>query len=289
MTTQTFRNISDTAIWAAVYRAGETERADALFRDPFARRLAGERGQAIAAAMRAHDRHAWAWVMRTVLFDRLLLEAIARGADLVVNLAAGLDTRPYRMDLPADLRWVEVDLPGILDDKEAILRGERPACRLERILLDLADAAARRELFLRLGREARRAVILTEGLLIYLTAEEAGALARDLAAPESFREWILDLASPGLLRMLQKQIGDPLSQAGAPLRFGPADGPRFFEPFGWRAAAVASPLREAARHRRIPLWMRLVARIPDPTGPMRTRIWSGICRLERREEGPLPA
>jgi O-methyltransferase involved in polyketide biosynthesis len=42
------RNISDTALWVAVYRARETDRPDAVFRDPFARRLAGERGEQIA-------------------------------------------------------------------------------------------------------------------------------------------------------------------------------------------------------------------------------------------------
>src|SRR3974390_288427 len=38
------RNISDTAFWAAIYRARETEQPNPLFRDPFARRLAGTRG-----------------------------------------------------------------------------------------------------------------------------------------------------------------------------------------------------------------------------------------------------
>src|ERR1700675_2181374 len=145
------RNISDTAIWAALYRARETERKNALFRDPFARRLAGERGDHIAATMRAHDEHEWAWVMRTVLFDRFIAGEIAAGADMVVNLAAGLDARPYRMALPPALQWIEVDLPDLLEYKERILRDEKPACALERVRLDLADQAARRELFRKLG------------------------------------------------------------------------------------------------------------------------------------------
>ena len=45
------RNVSDTARWVAIYRAMESERPDALFHDPFARRLGGERGEAIAKAM----------------------------------------------------------------------------------------------------------------------------------------------------------------------------------------------------------------------------------------------
>jgi methyltransferase (TIGR00027 family) len=285
---QTFRDISDTAIWAAIYRARETERPDALFHDPFAAGLAGLRGAAIAEAMRSHDRYAWAWVMRTVLFDRLLCELIAQGADLVVNLAAGLDARPYRMTLPAQLRWVEVDLPGILDYKEEALQGQRPAGRLERVRLDLSDVAGRRALFDRLGQESRKAVVLTEGLLIYLNAAEVAELAEDLAAPPAFRHWILDIASPGLLRLLQKEVGGDLNKAGAPLKFAPADGPRFFEAHGWRVASVRSPLKEAAQVKRVPFWMRLVARIPEPTGPMRSRIWSGICRLDRVEEHGAP-
>jgi len=142
-----FRNISDTAIWAAIYRARETERPNALFRDPFAKRLTGERGVQIAAVMKVHDQHEWAWVMRTVLFDGFIAQQVGQGVDLVVNLAAGLDARPYRMALPSSLRWVEVDLPAILDYKEEILRGEEPVCVLERVRLDLSDVAARRERF----------------------------------------------------------------------------------------------------------------------------------------------
>src|SRR5437899_361360 len=145
------RNISDTARWAAVYRARETERPDALFRDPFARRLAGDRGEQIAAAMKFTDRHTWSWVTRTYLFDQFITEQIAQGVDAVVNLAAGLDARPYRMPLPPALKWVEVDLPDLLNYKDEILAGEKPVCQLERVRLDLADVAARRELFQRIG------------------------------------------------------------------------------------------------------------------------------------------
>src|SRR5262249_81560 len=195
------RNISDTALWAARYRARETERPDGLFRDPYARRLAGERGEQVAAAFPTHDRNEWAWIMRTVLFDRFLTQQIAAGADMVVNLAAGLDARPYRMTLPAALQWVEVDLPDLLSYKEEILRGEKPARALTRVALDLSDLGARRALFADLSRRAGNAVVLTEGLLIYFSREEVGVFADDLGAQPTFRHWILDIASPGLLKM----------------------------------------------------------------------------------------
>ena len=85
-------NVSDTARWVAVYRAWESARADALFRDPYADRLAGERGRAIAALMPLQARSGWPMIARTKLIDDLVQAAIARGCDCVLNLAAGLDT-----------------------------------------------------------------------------------------------------------------------------------------------------------------------------------------------------
>jgi len=275
------RNVSDTALWSAVYRAAETERPDALFRDPYARRLAGERGRQIAESVPGAVRADWAWVGRTYLFDQLIAEQLAQGADMVVNLAAGLDARPYRMDLPPALQWIEVDLPGILDYKEEVLAGEQPRCALERVRLDLSDGTARRDLFARLGSRSRRALILTEGLLIYLDADEAASLARDLAAPAPFRSWIFDIASPGLLRLLQKNLGPQLTRASASLKFGPPEGPGYFEPHGWKPVQVLSPLKTAAHFKRLTFGMRLIALLPESQGRQGSRPWSGICLLEK--------
>src|SRR5437868_4386245 len=112
------RDISDTARWAAIYRARETERSDAVYRDPFARKLAGTRGDEIAASMPFSDKATWSWVTRTYLFDQFINEQVCDGVDMVVNLAAGLDTRPYRLALPAALQWIEIDLPDLLTYKE---------------------------------------------------------------------------------------------------------------------------------------------------------------------------
>ena len=150
------RNISDTARWVAVYRARESERPDAVFRDPFARRLAGERGEQIAASIAFMEKNSWPFVARTWLTDHIISDQVRQGADMVINLAAGLDARPYRMELPGSLQWIEVDLPEILAHKEEILRKEKPVCALERVRLDLSDVQARRELFLQLGRRANR-------------------------------------------------------------------------------------------------------------------------------------
>ena len=237
------RNISDTARWVAVYRARETERPDAVFRDPFARKLAGEHGEQIAVSISFMEKNAWPMVARTWLIDRLIMEQVRQGAEMVINLAAGLDARPYRMELPRTLHWIEVDLPEILAHKEEILRDDKPVCALQRVRLDLADASARRELFSELSRRAKRILVVAEGLLIYLTEEEVAAMASDLAAPESFQHWIIDLASPGLLRMLAKKMSAPLDQAGVPLKFAPQEGPEFFTRCGWEPEEIHSTKR----------------------------------------------
>src|SRR6058998_4302733 len=134
----------------------ESERPDALFRDPYARKLAGERGERIVASMRRGRAMAWPMIVRTAVLDELILRAIERdGVDTVLNLAAGLDTRPYRLPLARSLRWVEVDFPDVIAYKKEQLAGERPACALEQLGVDLTDPARRRALFAQIGVGAR--------------------------------------------------------------------------------------------------------------------------------------
>ena len=275
------RNISDTARWAALYRARESERPDAHFRDPLARKLAGERGEQIAKSLAFTEKHAWTWTTRTVLYDRFITEQIQQGADMVLNLAAGLDARPYRMALPPALQWIEVDLHGILDYKEEVLKGEKPVCALERFRLDLANVEARRELFTKLGQRAKKVLIVTEGLLIYLSAGEVGSLAKDLAGVPSFDGWIIDIASPGLLEMMQKQMGSQLDEAGVPFKFGPPEGPEFFTPFGWKPVDVRGMLKTAAKLKRLSLGMWFLSLLPESKGKQGKRPWSAICLLKK--------
>src|SRR5437879_8802297 len=170
--TAAIEHVSDTARWVALYRAMESERPDALFRDPYARKLAGERGERILASMRKGRAWAWPMVVRTAVMDELILRAIARdGVGTVLNLAAGLDTRPYRLPLSPALRWVEVDFPDVIAYKQAQLAGERPACALEQVGMDLTDVANRRSQFARTGTTARQVLLVGDGLVVYLTPD----------------------------------------------------------------------------------------------------------------------
>ncbi len=276
----TVRGVSDTARWVAYFRALETRRPDALFRDPYAELLAGEHGFQIANTLADGNKHEWAWVARTYLFDQFLSRVIQEGADLVVNLAAGLDARPYRMNLPPTLQWVEVDLPEIVSYKEDILAKDEPRCRLERISLDLSDVHARRKLFAELDDRATKVVVASEGLLIYFTAEEVASLARDLAAGKHFQSWIIDLASPGQLRLMQRTTGKQLSEAGAAFKFGPREGASFFKPYRWEPKDVQGMLKTAAHYHRAPV--DLLSLLPEPKGNAGNYPWTGVCLLKKR-------
>ncbi len=278
-------NISDTARWVAYYRAMESDRPDALFTDPFARRLAGERGENIVDNMSQGKAMAWAMIVRTAVFDEIILDTIASyDIDTVINLAAGLDTRPWRMPLAPMLRWIDVDLPGILDYKLDTLRESRPVCEYEAVRLDLTNDDARKALFARLSAASRAALVVTEGLLIYLTAEEAGNISRDLHAAGSFRFWLIDIASPRLLAIMNRSWGKRVEEANAQFRFAPAEGTAFYAKYGWKEMEFRSAMDEARRlHREMRMaWLwRFMGRLQPAKTREEFRRMSGIVLLER--------
>ena len=276
------RNVSDTALWVAVYRAMESERGDAHFQDPYARRLAGDRGQAIVDAMPRGKTMSWPMVVRTAVMDEIVMRCVQQGARTVLNLAAGLDARPYRLPLPSTLRWLHVDLPDMVDYFRERMAGETPHCELEFITGDLRDAATRREVFANAAAQGP-VLVITEGLLVYLESEQVSELARDLHDVAHARWWLTDLASPMLLKFLEKQWQPKLTQGNAPFRFGPAEGTAFFAPFGWREAEFRSTWDESKRLKRtMPgawLW-NLLSKFQSVQKREAGRRMSGIVLLE---------
>lgn len=276
------RNVSDTALWVAIYRAMESERADALFVDPFARRLGGERGEAIVRAMPRGASMSWPLVVRTAVMDDIVMRGVAQGATTVLNLAAGLDARPYRLALPPTLRWLHVDLPDMVDYFREHMAGETARCNVEFIAADLREIDARREVLARAAGNGP-VLVITEGLLLYLTAEQVADLAAELRGVADIRWWLTDLASPMLLKLLEKHWAPRLREGNAPMQFGPAQGTGFFAPFGWREAEFRSTWDESWRlDRTMPgawLW-RLLAMLQSKRRQEEGRRMSGIALLE---------
>ena len=257
-------HVADTALWVATYRALESERPDALFRDPLAGVLTGERGRKIAEKMSYARFMAWLMVVRTIAIDELTKRAIGLGVDTVVNLGAGLDTRPYRMDLPSSLRWIEIDFPQVIQYKAEKLRAEVPVCQLERISADLSDVSLRRTIFQRIGAESKKSLTITEGVIAYINSDDARALSRDLFAVPSFKYWIQDYRQGGFRQMSSPKLRRLLRDS--PFKFDVLDSLSFFKQQGWSVLEKRIAADEAERiGRPFPFifpWSLLLAVLP---------------------------
>lgn len=277
-------HVSDTARWVAMYRAMESDRPDALFHDRWARQLAGPQGEAILRHLPKARQTSWPMIVRTQVMDEFILHAVSEdGVDTVLNLASGLDTRPYRLPLPRSLRWVEADFDDVLRYKKGVLDQEQPKCVLEHAPVDLTDVAARTQLFTRVGGSSKRTFVIAEGLLVYLQSEEVARLADDLAVHPSFQFWLIDLASPELLKRLNKVWGKSMEQT--PLIFGPAEGTKFFEPHGWREKEFRSMFMESLRLKRtmrFAWFFMFLGHFAPEARRAQLRRMSGIVLLERK-------
>jgi methyltransferase (TIGR00027 family) len=253
MKTENIQHVSDTAHWIAAFRALETDRPDAVFKDHLAKKLAGETGFEMVETTPNKEAMAFAMVARTTAIDRLVESAITQGVDTVINLGAGLDTRPYRMKLPADLHWVEVDFQKSINFKNNLLLSDNPVCRLTRIGADLSVDDERTRVFQKLNAETKQALIITEGVVAYLTKEQAEKLSTSIHSFPNFHFWIMDytqgkLRTNSYLKSLKKKL------VHAPLQFNEKDPIQFFSRQGWRLAENIFILDEADRiKRKLPL------------------------------------
>ena len=188
--------VSRTALGVAGLRAAESDRPDRLIDDPYAR-LFFVAGKALFPAPDRAEKPGPGLgslfysqvVVRTGFYDEYLVGAVAAGCTQVVLLAAGLDSRAFRLDWPAGLRLFELDLPGVLEFKDRVLteHGAVPRCARVVVPVDLREdwSCALREA----GFDPTRPTAwLAEGLLIYLSFDEAAALlgtVGELSAPGS--------------------------------------------------------------------------------------------------------
>jgi methyltransferase (TIGR00027 family) len=279
-------SVADTAFWVATYRADEGKRPDALFSDPLAERLVEGRGREITRAMTNDAMTAWTVVVRTRIIDDFVTKAVADGFDTVLNLGAGLDTRPYRMDLPASLRWIEVDFASTIDFKEERLAGERARCELERRRVDLSRAEDRRALLAEVDAKGRRILVLTEGVVPYLTNDAVSELAADLHRCAHVERWVLEYmggAGPSVRKLVMRRRRTQLEHA--PFLFEPKDWRALFAAQGWQPADLRYVAVEGQRLGRmapLPWWLMFILRRLPKSLRERSRKNYGYAVLERR-------
>jgi methyltransferase (TIGR00027 family) len=240
-----------TGTWIAAVRARESARPDPLFVDEFAHGLAGAQGYAtIARSEGAAGGENTMIPVRVRWFDDAILAAVAGGLRQVVLLGAGLDTRPYRLDLPSELDWYDLDIPEVLADKASALVSARPRCRYHPVGADLTGgwSAALKGA----GFAASNATLwVAEGLFFYLSqASILDILQRTVGPGGRFLADII--GTPGLAGPAMRPYLDWCVRNGTPPPFGHDDPAALFAAGGWRVDSVRAPGAPDANYGRLP-------------------------------------
>ncbi|MEU7488199.1 SAM-dependent methyltransferase [Streptomyces sp. NPDC042319] len=275
--------VSRTAQWTAAARALETEREDRLFADPYARTVADEIGFELL------ERYAGAGTVpflaiRTTYLDRAIGRAVTdKGIQQVVFLAAGMDTRFYRLAWPAGVTVYELDRPALLDAKAAMLAEEpAPAGRERRtVAVDLTqdwtgplkEAGWRSEL---------PTLWVVEGLLFFLPEAAVRTLITTLAGQSAPGSVLLGdvISRAALQNPLSRPFLRALEEDGNPWLFGTEEPERLLAECGWAVREVKQPGEDGADFGRWPYSVtpREVPRVP--------RSFLFTCDLPTGEENP---
>ncbi|GIH50576.1 methyltransferase, TIGR00027 family [Microbispora rosea] len=232
------------AYWTAAVRARETARPDRLFQDPWASALAGNRGRELLRRKEARDQREDVLLpLRTRWFDDAVAAELTERTGQLVELGAGLDTRPYRLQLPAGTRAFELDQSSVQQHKEAVLATmPTPLRSVTDVTTDLGGDWSRD--LVHAGFEpSRRSVWVAEGLLMYLDHGAATRLLRTAAS----------LSAPGsvlILDTLARSARSAARVAGTGAKFLPDDLPSLLATCHWTQrehTTIAGPARAYGR------------------------------------------
>jgi methyltransferase (TIGR00027 family) len=241
--------VSRTAIGVAALRDRESRRPDRLFDDPYAGAFV-DAARALIPDLPVPDAHRpltgvgalfyTPAVLRTRFYDGYLLDAAAAGCTQVVLLAAGLDTRAFRLAWPSSVRLYELDLPEVLEFKQRVLDGRSatPSCERAVVHADLREDWTR-ALVTAGFRPSAPTVWLIEGLLVYLSRPDAEGLleaVHGLSAPGS--QVSFEHTPPGDDGLIaQARAAMPDARVTALWKDGlGGDGPGWLAERGWRCA-----------------------------------------------------
>ncbi len=163
------------------------------------------------------------------------------------------------MDLPNSLVWIEVDYPDIIAFKEERLQHQSPRRRLSRLKRDLANKTEREQVLADANARAKKILVLTEGVVPYLSEEDVASLAGELKSLDRVAYWVVDYISAIASKYRPRQMKRKMQNA--PFKFEPEDWFGFFERHGWRSKEMRYFADEADRLKRplqFPLWIKLI-------------------------------
>ena len=275
----------DTAYLIAAIRAAESIRPGSVLHDPYSAELCGSRGPELLESLPSLPGDRWPVIARTWATDQFVAGLLEGGVRTVLDIGAGLSTRPWRLTGPTAeaATWIEVDSEHFLWTKYG------DWSRLCRWGLRKTQFWACSDVFddpflarLQPARTPGPVLAVTEGLLAYSNHCDVKLLALRLASQPSIRWWIADFASPASFRLFSKTaLGRLMRRSGLPFRFSPEEGVRaFVKSCGWETVTYSSTVRVASHLGILPASLKAWAG-KDRIGP----VWSGVWLMRRAAQG----
>jgi methyltransferase (TIGR00027 family) len=253
MENETADRVARTARWTAGMRAIESRRPDRLFEDRWAEALAGPEGMDWAQR-RVSGGIAPIFALRTRFYDDHLVAVTGpEGCRQVVILAAGLDTRAWRMSWPPSTKLFELDRPSLFAVKDAVLAGVDPACERKTVGVDLRDPWTGPLVLAGFDASLPSAWIL-EGFLFYLPNADIARILGEVtavSAPSSSLAFDIvnsaTFGSPYTRSWVEMQAAE-----GAPWQGSMDDPKAVLSALGWDATVI-QPGEPEANHGRFTL------------------------------------
>lgn len=238
-------DVSYTAQWTAAARAVESERADdPMFHDPYARELAAPRGFELL------DKYGGGGLLpfiaiRTKYFDDGITAVLRdTGIQQVVFVAAGMDTRAYRLAWPTGSTVYEADHTALVNEKRRRLTalGAKPLVERREVPVDLAGDWLP-TLYTAGFDRTLPTLWVAEGLMFFLTQEQATGLLDTLGSVSAPGSWLaVDFASTALLRSpFSRTFLKALAEDGTPWLFGTDTPEEFLAASGWKVRDLKEP------------------------------------------------
>ncbi len=248
--------VSYTAQWTAAARAVESERVgDAMFDDPFARELAAPRGFELL------DKYGGGGLLpfiaiRTKYLDDSI-EAILResGIRQVVFIAAGMDTRAFRLEWPSGTTVYEVDHVALIEEKRRRLDALGGKVKVERREVSADLASEWLPTLHAAGFDKDKPTLwVAEGLMFFLTQEQATGVLDTLGSVSAAGSWLaVDFVSKALLRSpFSRSFLKGLREDNTPWLFGTDEPEEFLAASGWKVRELKEPGEPGAGEGRWP-------------------------------------
>jgi methyltransferase (TIGR00027 family) len=241
--------VRSTSDWMASVRQQESHRDDAYLIDPYAAALTGD-SLPIVKLLTDLGGPSEVVITRGRFGDAMLREALLSGVGQVAILAAGSDTRAFRLDFPRSVTVYELDLPGQLGAKFAALTaaGAQPTGRLVMVEADLRGdwTVAVKEAGLLPGKPT---AWLVEGLFYYLEPKHADALIRKISelSPRGSR-LAFDVPHPRYyFEPANEHFLDYMAERGSPFVLGVESPEDWLRPYGWDVSAYMAEDMVAGR------------------------------------------